>query len=560
MLRIVWLDVNASHSHSSLALPILHRSCESLPCEWHVVPHSLKTDPAHTACRIVDLRPDVVLATLYLFTRRTVLDVLVRAKKLYPDCFVVVGGPECLGDNRDLVAGACGVDAAVRGEGDLALPALLQARIRGEDCTRLSGFCLQTPQGTYVDNGYAEKAENPFACQTPLGKDPFFKTAGPFAILETARGCPGKCMFCTSCGDLPVRNRPLEDVEGELRELCATGIREIRVLDRTFNLVPDRSCSLLRLFRTQFPDTRFHLEIHPEFLTPREQRELAEFAPGKLHLEIGIQCTEEQVLHSVHRGQSANKALEGLAFLTSLPGVQTHTDLIAGLPGQTWQHVLQDVLTMLQAAPDEIQLEVLKVLPGTPLDEQKEVLGLVSSPVTPYEILRTDTMMATEVLQAKRLSRLLDEYYNESSLRIAFILLVRQIADLAHLLRWHECTSPEMQPRALEKRFQSLFTLAEGHEDLRDELRMGWMGRGFSPTHGICDASVWKHSVPIHAEKLWDDTDTADTTRLRVWHVFLDEGEAWFAYNRGKSQHRPVAAWTTRRNGVRQNKRNENET
>ncbi|MFR7878597.1 MAG: DUF4080 domain-containing protein [Butyricimonas paravirosa] len=55
---------------------------------------------------------------------------------------------------------------------------------------------------------------------------------------------------------------------------------------------------------------------------------------------------------------------------------------------------------------------MLKLLPGTAMRAEAEVLGIVYSPDVPYEVLQTKAMSVADLRQARLLSRLLDGFYN----------------------------------------------------------------------------------------------------------------------------------------------------
>ena len=77
-------------------------------------------------------------------------------------------------------------------------------------------------------------------------------------------------------------------------------------------------------------------------------------------------------------------ALAGLKFLCSLPNMETHADLIAGLPLYHLNEIFEDVYTLARYNAGEIQLESLKLLPGTEMRRRAEELGIRYSPFPPY--------------------------------------------------------------------------------------------------------------------------------------------------------------------------------
>ena len=118
------------------------------------------------------------------------------------------------------------------------------------------------------------------------------------------------------------------------------------------------------------------------------------------------------MLEACGRKGSIEKTLQGLNFLCSLDNTVTHADLIAGLPLYSYDEIMRDVHTLAQCRAGEIQLESLKMLPGTAIRHDADKYGLQFSPMPPYEVIQTPYISAAEMQQARRLSRLLDAYYN----------------------------------------------------------------------------------------------------------------------------------------------------
>ena len=91
---------------------------------------------------------------------------------------------------------------------------------------------------------------------------------------------------------------------------------------------------------------RFHLEIHPALLSEELKEELSLLPKGLLHLEAGIQSLREPVLEKSRRMGKLSDALDGLRFLCALPNMETHADLIAGLPLYHLHEIFEDVRTL----------------------------------------------------------------------------------------------------------------------------------------------------------------------------------------------------------------------
>ncbi len=519
--NLVFLSVLASYSHTNLAAWSLRASLEQAGLlgargwTWRELEATRNDSLSAVLIRLVRLQPAVLAATFYLFNRSWLLALLSRFKALVPQCRVVAGGPEFLGDNRSFVSRHPFIEAVIRGEGETALAAWLSRVERPQTWRKVQGFCGRV-RGRYVDNGLAAPVEKLDALPSPYpGNLAAFRK--PFILLETSRGCANRCAFCTSAG-VPVRAVSLDRVRRDLRLIAAQGVPEVRVADRTFNDRPARCLPLIRMFRDEFKPLRFHLEIDPARLTPAILRELAAAEPGRFHLEAGIQTLQAKVLRSLARQGTAGRLLAGTARLCGQRNLETHVDLIAGLPGAALKDVFHDLQTLLPLQPGAIQLELLKLLPGTRLDRERARWGIIAAPEPPYEVLQTATMSAVEVDTARILANLVDWFYNAQELREVVLLAGRLLPRFwEELVDFSRDRHGEVAAPSLENRFRQLHELFRGKPAaLTHALHYAWMKHGFSAQHGICSAGVWKGKVPEDAVLLEGDAAAFSARRFLV--------------------------------------------
>ena len=422
-MKILWLDINSSYSHSSVALPAIHAQVSDRnDWEWCVVRGTINDNPGAIAATIAEHKPDVISATFWLFTHQMQIEILSRVTALLDGVKIICGGPEFLGDNEDFLRRNDFVTAIVRGEGEEALPALLNVIDDQSSWNQIQGLCWLSSNEAdtdpacrqdckqYHDNGIARVMD--FAALRYPEESSFFKWDKPFVQLETTRGCFNTCAFCVSGGEKPVRYQSVEQVAERLENICAHGIKDIRVLDRTFNYDIDRACEMLDLFCRYEGRMRFHLEIHPSLISDTLKAKLTSLPKGLLHLEAGIQSLDSMVLSESGRKGSLNSSLEGLKFLCSLNNLETHADLIAGLPSYSLEMLCEDIKKLAETGVDELQVESLKVLPGTQMRAIASSKQLRYSPLPPYEILKTPAMSAAELKKAMKVSRMIDFYYN----------------------------------------------------------------------------------------------------------------------------------------------------
>ena len=457
--KLLWLDLNSSYSHSSMALPALHAQLHGdAGWEWVSVPTTINEAPDGVLAKVVAESPSVIAATCWLFTHEQLIAILARCAAVMPDVTIILGGPEFLGDNEAFLRRNPFVKCVFRGEGEVCFPLWLERWDSPALWSEIPGCCWLDADGLYHDNGLAktgdraDRTEDRFDTtggrvdrttgehfDTMTGgradrttgditfqdlelpeRSRFFNWDKSFVQLETTRGCFNTCAFCVSGGEKPVRVLPMDQVRARVAEIHAHGIKDVRMLDRTFNYDNKRAIEMLDLFCEYHPDMHFHLEVHPALLTPELKAKLATLPAGLLHIEAGIQSLHADVLKKSGRKGSLEASLAGLEYLASLPNLVVHADLIAGLPLYTLDQIFSDVLRLAQIGAGEIQLESLKVLPGTRMRRQAAEMVLCFSPLPPYEVLATDDITPDGLRRAMQLSRMIDFYYNSDAWQKVF--------------------------------------------------------------------------------------------------------------------------------------------
>lgn len=536
-MKLLWIDLNSSYAHASLALPALHAQLpDDDTTEWSVISATLHENIGTIVAPAARYCPDIIAATAWLFNREQLLHVISRLKALFPEAVVILGGPEFLGENRDFLQTYPYINCVFRGEGEEYFPQWLRVADKREQWETITGLCYFDEQGNYHDNGIArtirfDKLKVPESSR-------FFNWEKPFVQLETARGCFNTCAFCVSGGEKPVRTLSVESIRPRLQNIVAHGIREVRILDRTFNYDAARTQKLLSLF-CEFKDSlRFHVEIHPGLLTDKIKETLRGIPPGLLHIEAGIQSLHEEVLERCERKGDFKKSMEGLTFLCHLPNVETHADLIAGLPLYRYEDIVEDVHLLALIGAEEIQLESLKVLPGTTMRNHAARLGIQYSPLPPYEVLRTDDISTDELQQARRLSRLLDGYYNCTAWkRITRLLILRECDFIIRFLEYLTDSGAIEKPLSIEKRGLLLYTFCQKeYPRYTEEVSVAWIRAGLSlkkepagaiRTKGIQPPADWKIIEGEYQEN------------MRLCTLTITNLQYWFGYDMREKQGVP---------------------
>ena len=356
---------------------------------------------------------------VYIWNVTQTTEVVRQLKARRPDVRVVLGGPEVSHelDGQPIVALA---DYVITGWGDVSFPKLCQALVHGPR-PLMKVLAGEQPPLDEIALPYAEFSDADLAHR--------------LLYVEASRGCPFKCEFCLSALDKTAWAFEEDAFLKELATLYQRGARNFKFVDRTFNLKIDASVRILQFFLERLQAEPgvplfIHFEVVPDHLPDRLKDSIAQFPAGVLQFEIGIQSFNVEVQQRISRRQDNAKTTANLRWLLDHSQAHLHTDLIFGLPGESWQSFAEGFDQLYAIGPHEIQLGVLKRLRGTPLAKRSlpgalPEHGMVYDAEPPYTVQHTDAVSAAEVQAFIRLARYWDLVANSGRFGATMALLMQ---------------------------------------------------------------------------------------------------------------------------------------
>ena len=421
---IVLTTLNAKYIHAAFGLRYLLANLGVLQARACLVEFDINQRPLDIAEVLLARAPRILGFGIYIWNVAETTEVIAAIQRLRPEITIILGGPEVSyeTEGQPIVELA---DYVITGEADLEFAALCRRLLSGErpvqkvimaPLPELSQLAL--PYDLYTDADIAHRV----------------------VYIEASRGCPFTCEFCLSSLDIPVRQVPLDRMLAALEELIRRGVRQFKFVDRTFNLNLNVSRALLLFFLERHEPGRFyHFEMIPDRLPEALRGIIAQFPPGALQFEVGIQSFNDEVCQLISRRQDVAKLEDNFGFLRRQTGVHIHADLIVGLPGETLESFGAGFDRLLRLGPQEIQVGILKRLRGTPIIRHDDEWQMRYHAHPPYEILENRLIDFAKMQRLRRFARYWDLVGNSGNfIETAPLLWVGDASPFVALLRFSD--------------------------------------------------------------------------------------------------------------------------
>jgi hypothetical protein len=427
--------------------------------EWGVGNGELGTGKREDR-EFVEAFPKILGISVSIWNHLATIELLEELEKIWQAAdqkpVVVLGGPEVshLPPEAAIFRYA---NYVIRGEGERVFKTLCENILTdaqsSQSSQRLQAVLQQPTKFITAENVNVNEIKSAYHLYTVE------EVAKKLIYVESSRGCPFNCEFCLSAvkkvttsnpktsfplhafvplcessfepysslraamppHDVsfePIRYFPLEPFLAQMDTLVSRSVKTFKFLDRSFNANIKRALQITEFFLKKIEEEKnfvVHFEMVPSLFPDELRVMLSRFPPGTLRLEIGIQTLNPEVAARIGRRIAPEKDMENLRWLRENTNAIIHADLIAGLPGEDLASFgsgfdkLWLALTSYTAnnreKHAEIQLGILKLLPGAPISRHNESFGMRYNPLPPYEILETSAICADDVIRIRNFAR-----------------------------------------------------------------------------------------------------------------------------------------------------------
>ena len=276
---------------------------------------------------------------------------------------VVIGGSGFSLMPAELLA-FLGGDIGVVGEGEEVIVPLLAAVAEGKTPAGLPGVLVKG-ESSWAPPLPVREIGRPDRTLFPLSR---YRREGGMANLQTKRGCPFACVYCTYplLEGTRVRLRPVAEVVAEIRELTDRhGVDYLYFVDDIFNYPPEYALQLCRAMSGAGVTANWSAFINPQFVTPGLMAAMV--AAGCDAVEYGSDSGSPAMLRSLGKSFTVDHIRSASAHCRE-QGVDFAHYILLGGPGETVATIDETFALMDEVAPTAvIAMTGIRIFPGTPL-------------------------------------------------------------------------------------------------------------------------------------------------------------------------------------------------
>jgi anaerobic magnesium-protoporphyrin IX monomethyl ester cyclase len=339
-----------------------------------------------------NFKPDILCLSLITGQHPLFLERARQIKSKHPHLLILAGGPhptfypECIDE-------PC-IDAICRGEGDRALPALVDTIERnGALPHTCANWWIKLPDGSISRNDVGPLIED--LDRLPYPDRDIFDRARPGArpvtvYVMASRGCPFNCSYCFNHAYREMyrgrgvfcRRRSVANVVAEIKQLRQRYPLQIAVFqDDTFNL----DVNWLREFAGSYASEiglPFHCHLRADLLDEYSADLLRQGGCGSV--KLGLESGHEEVRNGILKRGMSLEQFEYACALLHKNGIRFATENILGIPGTALDDDLFTYTVNRHVRPHHSFATLMQVYPRTGIAAYACRQGFAALPVTDF--------------------------------------------------------------------------------------------------------------------------------------------------------------------------------
>lgn len=386
----------------------------------------LDMNPAHTSLEQLEnelrlLKPKIAGISCMTNQANETVRIAEVIKTVDSSVKVAVGGPHPTALPDEMLQNSA-ADFVCLGEGEITITELVEALFIGEkDFDSILGLAYKDGDGRVVKTSprpfISDLDSIPFPAWDLLPVDkynvigPGLQKDKPVFALLSSRGCPYRCIFCSSFMTMGrrFRMRSAENIFAEIEMLYHKfGMRQFDFVDDTITVDKQRVERLCNLIIESKMDIAWGCNSTVRLRDPTILHKMRE--ANCVRINFGVESGDPEVLKTIKKGITVHQVIEAHRYAKEA-GLKTTSFFMSGLPGQDIKSVKKSLSLIEQIETDFLGGSVATPYPGTELYELAQKKGwLRTSDWSQYltcaisndykPVMRTDEMSGEEILRA----------------------------------------------------------------------------------------------------------------------------------------------------------------
>src|ERR671915_1802047 len=309
-------------------------------------------------------RPHIVaFSGNYLANVPEIVDLCKLTKERLPQSFVLVGGHSASFIAKEFLEhGEGAIDCIVKGEGEAAMPQLLEA-IAHDRCAIAKVPVVVTHEGPGPSPHFVHSLDDLRPARDLLRhrRRYFIGVLDPCASIEFTRGCPWDCAFCSAWTFYGRSYRQLSP-EAAAEDLAQVQEPNVFIVDDVAFIHPEQGMAIGQAIEKRRVRKQYYLETRCDVLL-RNQEVFAYWKRlGLKYMFLGLEALDEEGLKLYRKRATPNGNFKALEVARGL-GIKVAINIIAD---PSWdERRFRIVREWATSVPEIVHLTVNTPYPGT---------------------------------------------------------------------------------------------------------------------------------------------------------------------------------------------------
>ncbi len=334
--------------------------------------------------RAMDEKPPDVLGCSHYSWNSEISHAYARALKAKcPSSAVIFGGPNYGSTDVEIFQfwdHEPAVDFVVAGEGELAMAAIMRALLEYDmDVAALKSTRPDLPNTHYMlDDELIQGARGPRIKSIAVMPSPYlmgimdkFFDGKLTPMIQTTRGCPFSCTFCTEGDVYYSKVSKRRDIFDELEYIAERigDVPELHLSDSNFGEYKEDLGKAEQIRKViDVHDWPKHIQVDGAKMSKERLLECAAIVKGRISVTAALQTTNNEILNAIKRQNISIEKLMHTGRGARDLKVRSYIELILGLPGETKEVHIQSLRDAVMSGVPTVRMYQLILLPNTDMN------------------------------------------------------------------------------------------------------------------------------------------------------------------------------------------------